>query len=330
MKKNIAVIAGGNSSEYFISLQSAETIANTIDKNKYNVYTVLIKGNDWELTSDQYCGIPINKNDFSFNDNGQKVKFDCAYITIHGTPGEDGKLQSYFELIGLPHTSSNVLASALTFNKYFCNTFLRQSDIVMAKSVLIKKNEEIEVSQILAITGLPCFVKPNEGGSSFGISKVKKEEDLIPAINKAFKESDQVIIEQFIDGIEITVGLVKTKKKDSIFTPIEIVSDNEFFDYEAKYNDDKNQEIIPARINAELTKKSQDLSSQIYDLLNCSGIVRVDFILSNNKFYFLEINTNPGMSAASLVPKQIKEYGVPFTNLLTEIIEDAIEKKENK
>ena len=320
MKKNIAVVVGGNSSEYFISLQSGEYIANSIDKNKFNVYVVTIKGNDWELSSDLYCGLIINKNDFSFNDNGQKVKFDCAYIAIHGTPGEDGKLQSYFEMINLPYVGCNVLTSALTFNKYFCNTFLLQSDILMANSVLVKKGNKIDTKKIIAETGLPCFVKPNEGGSSFGISKVKKEEELIPAIEKAYKESNQVIIEQFIDGKEITVGLVKTKNKDYIFAPIEIISDNEFFDYEAKYNNDKNQEIIPARISDELTKESQNLASEIYDILDCSGIVRVDYILSNNKFYFLEINTIPGMTKESLLPKEIREYGVDFKELLTEII----------
>ncbi|MBN1252106.1 MAG: D-alanine--D-alanine ligase [Bacteroidales bacterium] len=324
MKKNIAVVVGGNSSEYFISLQSGEKIANEIDKEKFNVYVVTIKGSDWELTSDLYCGLIINKNDFSFNDNGKKVKFDCAYIAIHGTPGEDGKLQSYFDMIKLPYTSCNVLCSALTFNKYYCNTVLRQSNINIANSVLLIKGQNIDNESIISKTGLPCFVKPNEGGSSFGISKVKKQEDLISAIEIAFKESNQVIIEQFIEGTEITVGLVKTKNKDYIFTPIEIVSANEFFDYEAKYNDKKTQEIIPARISAELTKKSQELSSQIYDYLNCSGIVRVDFILKNDTFYFLEINTIPGMTAASLVPKQIKEYGVEMKDLLTDIIENSI------
>jgi len=320
IKKNIAVVVGGNSSEYFISLQSGEYIANSIDKDKFNVYVVTIKGNDWELSSDLYCGLIINKNDFSFNDNGQKVKFDCAYIAIHGTPGEDGKLQSYFEMINLPYVGCNVLTSALTFNKYFCNTFLRQSDILMANSVLVKKGDKINTKKIISVTGLPCFVKPNEGGSSFGISKVKKEEELISAIEKAYKESDQVIIEQFIDGKEITVGLVKTKNKDYIFAPIEIISENEFFDNEAKYNNKKNQEIIPARISNELTEKSQNLSSKIYDILNCSGIVRVDYILSNNKFYFLEINTIPGMTKESLLPKEIREYGVNISELLTEII----------
>ena len=329
MKKNIAVIAGGNSSEYYISLQSAETIAQAIDKEKYNVYTVQIRNKDWELTSDRFCGIPINKNDFSFNDNGQKIKFDCAYIAIHGTPGEDGKLQSYFDMIGLPYTSCNVLCSSLTFNKYFCNSYLKQRGIKAAKSVLIKKGEKINAGKILETTGLPCFVKPNEGGSSFGISKVKKEEDLLPAIEKAFEESPQVIIEQFVAGREITSGLVKIDGKEYIFPLTEIKSANEFFDYEAKYDAEETQEITPAPIDEKLAEKCKNLSSQIYDYLNCSGIVRIDYILHDNEFNFLEINTVPGMSAASIVPKQIKEYGINMKDLLTDIIENAILKKQN-
>lgn len=327
MKKNIAVIAGGNSSEYYISLQSAETISNEIDKEKFNVYTVLLKGNEWELTSDLFCGIPIDKNDFSFNDNGQKVKFDCAYITIHGTPGEDGKLQSYFEMIGLPYTSCNVLCSSLTFNKYFCNTYLKQKGISVANSVMVRKQDPIDPESIIKKTGLPCFVKPNEGGSSFGISKVKIESELIPAIDKAFKESDQVIIEQFKKGREITSGLVKVNEKEYLFPLTEIKSPNEFFDYEAKYDDKETQEITPAPIEEALAVQCKKLSSKIYDYLNCNGIVRIDYILHEGNFNFLEINTVPGMSAASLVPQQVKEHGISFRNLLTEIIEEAISKK---
>ncbi len=328
MKQNIAVIAGGNSSEYYISLQSAETIANEIDKEKFNVYTVLIKGNEWELTSDLYCGIPINRNDFSFNDSGQKVKFDCAYISIHGTPGEDGKLQSYFEMIGLPYVSCDVLCASLTFNKFFCNTYLKQMGVLIPESVLVTKQSSIDIEKILDKTGLPCFVKPNEGGSSFGISKVKSETELIPAINKAFEESDQVIIEQFIEGREITAGLVKVNKKEYLFPLTEIKTSNEFFDYEAKYDDKETQEITPAPIDDKLTTNCLKLSSEIYDHINCRGIVRIDYIINNGKLYFLELNTIPGMTPVSLVPKQIKESGLSFSNLLTEVIEEATSKKK--
>ncbi|MEN8118739.1 MAG: D-alanine--D-alanine ligase [Bacteroidota bacterium] len=328
MKKNIAVIAGGNSSEYYISLQSAETIAKNIDKEKYNVYTVLVKGKDWELTSDLYCGIPINKDDFSFNDNGQKVKFDCAYISIHGTPGEDGKLQSYFEMIGLPYVSCDVLCSSLTFNKFFCNTYLKQMGISIPESLLVKKQDVIDTKAIMKKTGLPCFVKPNEGGSSFGISKVKIESELIPAINKAFEESDQVIVEQFIEGREITSGLVKVNNREYLFPLTEIKTTNEFFDYNAKYDDKETQEITPAPINDKLTANCQNLSSEIYDHLNCRGIVRIDYIINSGKLYFLELNTIPGMTPVSLVPKQIKKQGVNFSDLLTELIEAEISRKK--
>ena len=254
------------------------------------------------------------------------MKFDCAYITIHGTPGEDGKLQSYFDIIGLAYTSCDVLCSSLTFNKYFCNTYLKQKEISVANSLMLRKQDKIDIKSIIETIGLPCFVKPNEGGSSFGISKVKTESELIPAIQKAFKESDQVIIEQFKKGREITSGLVKVNNKEYIFPLTEIKSPNEFFDYKAKYDDKKTKEITPAEINEELTKECKELSSKIYDYLNCKGLVRIDYILHEGKFNFLEINTSPGMSAASLVPQQVKEYGLSFTNLLSEIIEEAIEK----
>ncbi len=328
MKKNIAVIAGGDSSEYYISLQSAETIAKGIDKEKFNVYTVLIKDNNWELRSNKNCGSPINRNDFSFNENGQKIKFDCAYISIHGTPGEDGKLQSYFEMIDLSYVSSDVLCSALTFNKFFCNTYLKQMGVLVPKSVLVKKQSDIETNKILDKTGLPCFVKPNEGGSSFGITKVKRESELIPAINKAFGESEQVIIEQFINGREITSGLVKINKKEYLFPLTEIKTPNEFFDYKAKYDDKETQEITPAPIDEKLTGDCMKLSSEIYGFLNCNGIVRIDYIINNGKLYFLELNTIPGMTPVSLVPKQIENSNLNFTNLLTEVIEEKIYQKK--
>ena len=204
IKKNIAVLAGGNSSEYLISLQSAENIANSIDKSKFNVYVVQIKAAEWILTNERNCGIIINKNDFSFSDNGQKTKFDCIFPAIHGTPGEDGLLQAYFDMLRIPYVGSNVLTSSLTFNKYYCNCFLNNFGVNLAKSFLIRKNNEIDIEKIIEETALPCFVKPNAGGSSFGISKIKKKEELIPAILKALEESEEVIIEQFIKGREIT------------------------------------------------------------------------------------------------------------------------------
>ncbi len=326
MKKNVVVIGGGNSSEYVISLQSAERIANSIDKQKYNVYTVIIKGNDWELISNELCGLIINKNDFSFSYNNQKTKFDCAFIAIHGSPGEDGKLQAYFELIGLPYTGSNVLASSLTFNKYYCNQFLEKYNILKAKSILIRKGDKIKSKNIVEKLKLPYFIKPNEGGSSFGITKVTKKEQIDIAINKAFEESNEVIIEEYIKGIEITCAVMKSSNGFDVFSPTEIVSKNEFFDYEAKYDEKKVDEITPARIDQKLLEKCKKLSLKIFQILNCSGIARIDYILTKEDFYFLEINTIPGMTMNSIVPKQFRERGVSEKEIYTLIIEDALTK----
>ncbi|MCF6364967.1 MAG: D-alanine--D-alanine ligase [Bacteroidales bacterium] len=325
-KKNIAVLAGGNSSEFFISLKSAENVANEIDKEKYNVFTVQIKGSEWTLINDLNCGLIIHKNDFSFSDKGQKEKFDLVISAIHGTPGEDGLLQAYFDMLDIPYAGSGVLASSLTFNKYYCNTFLENSGIVnIAKSVLIRKNKTFNSKGIISQVGLPCFVKPNAGGSSYGITKVKKKEDLQQAIENAFKESDEVIIEEFIKGDEIQCGIFKIKEKEYKLPLIEIVPEAEFFDYKAKY-EGLSQEIIPARISPELTEKCQKITSELYDLLNCKGIVRMDFILKNDEFWFLEANTVPGMTDESLVPQMIQKAGMTIKEVMTLLIEDALGK----
>jgi len=323
-KKNIAVLAGGNSSEFFISLKSAETVANEIDKEKYNVYTVQIKESEWTLINDLNCGLIIHKNDFSFTDKGQKEKFDLVISVIHGTPGEDGLLQAYFDMLQIPYVGSGVLTSSLTFNKYYCNTFLRNFNIVnIAKSVLLRKNENIDSEKIISEVGLPCFVKPNAGGSSFGVSKVKKKDDLIIAAENAFKESNEVIIEQFIDGKEIQCGLFKTKQKEYKLPLVEIISETEFFDYKAKY-ENLSKEIIPAKISEELTEKCKKITSELYDALNCKGIVRMDFILKNDEYWFLEVNTIPGMTDESLIPQMIRKTGMTIKEVMTLLIEDAL------
>ena len=257
-------------------------------------------------------------------DNGRKVKFDCALIAIHGTPGEDGKLQAYFDLMQIPYTGCDLLTSSLTFNKFVCNNFLRKTGLKIAKSVLVKKDEAIDENKIITELGLPCFVKPNEGGSSFGISKVKKTEELIPAIQKAFNENSEVLIEEFIDGREITCGLIKTREQSHIFPLTEIVSKKEFFDYDAKYTPSLVDEITPAAISEELSEKCKQLSSGIYDTLRCKAVVRIDYILNGDDFYFLEINTIPGMSENSIVPKQAANYGLALTDLFDMIIEDSL------
>ncbi len=325
MKKNIAVLAGGNSSEFFISLKSAEAIAQHLNKEKYNVFVIQIKEREWILTNDLNCGIIINKNDFSYQDNGQKETFDCILSAIHGTPGEDGLLQAYFDMLEIPYVGSGVLASSLTFNKYYCNSFVRDSGIIkIADSVLLRKGKPYDEKAILAKIGLPCFVKPNAGGSSFGVSKVKTKEQFAEAVHIAFKESDEVIAEQYIAGAEIQCGIYKTKTESVVLPLVEIVSKNEFFDYQAKYDPDFSEEIIPARISETLTAKCQDLTSQLYDAFNLAGIARMDFILKDDEFWFLEANTIPGMTNESIVPQMLKVAGIGFGELLDNLIEDRL------
>jgi len=330
MKKDIAIIAGGNSSEYVISLNSAEQIANLIDKDKYNVFTVLVKGTEWVVKSENFCDVIVNKDDFSFKLNNQITNFDCALILIHGTPGEDGKLQGYFDTLNIPYTTASTLSSALTFNKIFSKNYIKSFDIPLAKFVTVKKGDIIDADKIIDITGLPCFVKPNCGGSSFGISKVKEKGKLSEALEEAYKEDNEVIIEEFLDGQELTCGLLKTKDKTLILPPTEIVSKNEFFDYEAKYTDGMAEEITPAQISDELTKEIQNLSSQIYDIFQLNGIVRIDYIYSKNKLFFIEVNTVPGMSAASIVPQQIEAAGIDPKDIFTLIIEDSINRNSTE
>ncbi|MGE0089383.1 MAG: D-alanine--D-alanine ligase [Bacteroidales bacterium] len=328
MKKNIAIVAGGDSSEYVISLKSADQIAKWIDNEKYNTYTILAKGTEWVVKSDQFCDLIINKDDFSFSFNNQKTTFDCALITIHGTPGEDGKMQGYFDTLHIPYTTSNVLASAITFNKVFSKNYLKPFSIPLANFITLKKGDIIDAEKIIEVTGLPCFVKPNCGGSSFGVTKVKEKEKLLEAIEFAYKEDNEVIIEEFLPGTELTCGLMKTKDKTIIFPVTEIVSKNEFFDYEAKYTDGLSEEITPARITPELTLEVQQLSSQIYDIFQLNGIVRIDYIISKNKPYFMEVNTVPGMSAASIVPKQVNSMGLTMKDIFTLVIEDSLTQQQ--
>ena len=256
--------------------------------------------------------------------DGEKIKFDFAYITIHGTPGEDGKLQGYFELVKVPYSTCSVYSSALTFNKYFCSNYLRAFGVTMAKSVRLFKGDQINVNQIIEKLGLPVFVKPNAGGSSFGVTKVKEKAQLQEALELAMTESDDILVEEFIDGKEFTCGLVKIGREKIIFPVTEVIPKNEFFDYEAKYVAGKTDEITPARISPELTQTVQQLSSRIYDLCDCSGIVRIDYILKNGEFYFLEVNTTPGMTATSFVPPQIAAMNRKLSDVLGMIIEDKL------
>ena len=323
-KKNIAIVAGGDSSEYVVSVRSGANVLKAIDQELFTPQLVRIKGEEWIVLDGENKIADIDKSDFSFTVNGQKCKFDYAYIIIHGTPGEDGLLQGYFEMLHIPYSSCDVQSSSLTFNKFFCNNYLRSFEIPMAQSVRLITGEKYSAEQIIENLGLPLFVKPSAGGSSFGVTKVKEAKDLVEAVNKALDESPEAIIEQFIDGKEFTIGVVKTGQRKLVLPVTEVIPKNEFFNYESKYIPGMADEITPARISEELTLKVQALSSRIYDLCSCSGIVRIDYILNEGTFYFLEVNTVPGMTETSFIPQQIKAMGLNLSDLLTDIIQSGL------
>ncbi|PKP18558.1 MAG: D-alanine--D-alanine ligase [Bacteroidetes bacterium HGW-Bacteroidetes-21] len=322
--KNIAILAGGYSSERVISVKSAAQVHHWLDKSKYNGYIIDISKDKWFLSGKEE--VLVDKNDFSITLKGEKIKFDFAYIIIHGTPGEDGLLQGYLETAGIPHSTCDTLTGSLTFNKYFCKTYLEKFGIVTAKSVLLKKGQSIEADAIIKELGLPVFVKPNNGGSSFGTTKVKEAGSFMSAVEEAFKEDPQVIVEEFIAGREITCGVFKSSSETLLFPVTEIITQREFFDYEAKYLPGVTREVTPAEIPDSLRDECQQLCSRIYDLLNCKGIVRVDYIVKNDLLYFLEINTVPGMSEFSIIPQQAAKFGIEMKELLNKVIEDCSRK----
>jgi D-alanine-D-alanine ligase len=323
-KPNIAVIAGGDSSEFVVSVKSGANVLTAIDTRKFRPWLVQMRGDEWFVLQGEKKIAPVDKSDFSFKLNNEKLQFDFAYITIHGTPGEDGILQAYFDLLKIPYSTSNVHSSSLTFNKWFCNNYLKSFGIKMARSVKINKGGNVSSAEIIKKLGLPLFVKPNAGGSSFGITKVKNENDLLPAIESAWKESNEVLVEEFIGGTEFTCGLIKLGEKKVVFPVTEVIPKNEFFDFEAKYTPGATDEITPAHLPEDLYEQCQQLSSEIYDLCQCSGIVRIDFILKNKEFYFLEVNTTPGMTATSFIPQQINAMGLTLKEILTQVIEDKM------
>jgi D-alanine-D-alanine ligase len=322
--KTIAIAAGGDSSEFKISVKSAEEVCNILSA-RYKVYLIVIKGTNWYWEDKKGRYHNIDKNDFSLTYDDNQIKFDGVFIAIHGTPGENGLLQGYFDMIGIPYTSCSAFCSALTFNKQACKLFLKEYGITMAKAVLIRKANKIDINDIINQVGLPCFVKPNDSGSSFGVTKVKKKEGLLPAVEVAFKESDQVLIEAFMNGREIACGVVKTKTKTIVLPLVEIISKNEFFDYEAKYIPGNSEEVTPADTPAALTKEIQRISLLIYELLGCKGIVRVDFIVIGEEPWFIEINTIPGMTKESLVPKEAAAAGISLEELYSMAVENMFE-----
>ena len=329
MKKNIAIVAGGDSSEYGVSLRSAAGILSFMDKEKFNPVVVELRGTEWfALYNDER--LPINKNDFSFNIAEGTFTFDFAYITIHGTPGENGILQGYFDLIGMPYSTSGVFVEALTFNKFALNNYLRAfPQINVSDSYVVRKGLERPAdAEIIERFGLPCFVKPNAGGSSFGVTKVKTAADLAPAIEKAMNESDEVMIEKLMVGTEITCGCYKRKDGEVVTFPItEVVTTQEFFDYDAKYNG-KVEEITPARIAPTTAQRVSDMTKFIYRALDCFGIIRIDYILSGapgeEEINLLEVNTTPGMTATSFIPQQVRAAGLDIKDVLADIIESKI------
>ena len=340
MKRNIAIIAGGDSSEHEVSLRSAAGIYSFMDKERYDITVVVLRGNEWLVADVQGDKVQctkesIDKNDFSFTRGGVKHTFDFAYITIHGTPGENGILQGYLDMIGLPYSCCGVLAAALTFNKYACNHYLSYFGFHIANSMMLRAGQKLPNAPKIAETlGLPCFIKSNVGGSSFGCTKVKTVEGIYPAIERAFQEGDEVICESFMQGTEVTCGVYKTKTKAVAFPITEVVTHNEFFDYDAKYKGEVD-EITPARIPDAVRDKIQAETLRLYDIIGAQGIIRVDWIITKKgqsdnvqctkdevQINLLEVNTTPGMTPTSFIPQQVRAAGLDIKDVLTDIIEN--------
>ena len=323
MKKNIAILRGGNSSEIAISLKSADVVANHIDTHKYSPYLVHIEGKDWYAIHQQQS-YPIDKSDFSFSTENYKVSFDGVFMAIHGTPGEDGVLQSYFDLLCIPYNCCGSFEASITFNKAMCNALLKQFNIPSAKAIILNKGAKYDLEVIQNEIGLPCFVKPNRAGSSFGITKISNADQWEDALKDAFKHDKQVIVEAFIDGTEVTCGLIEKEGELIAFPLTEIDSENDFFDFEAKY-EGKAQEITPARVSDEAKEQVQSISKNIYRILNLKGMVRMDYIIENKQAFLIEINTIPGLSEDSIIPQQAACFGMSLKELFSLSIENMFD-----
>ena len=328
MKPNIAFVTGGYSSEAVISYKSAITIEKNIDRDKFQVYKIDVTPNGW-FYENGTGKIEVDRNDFTLPISGKKISFDAVLIGIHGTPGEDGKLQGYFDLMGLPYTSCDAATSALTFNKSYTVAVAAFGGVNTARSLHLFKDIPVKADSILKQLNLPVFVKPNNGGSSIGMSKVTKAEDLPAALDKAFKEDDQVLVEEFIAGREFTVGVFRTNKEIIVLPITEVISKKEFFDYEAKYQG-MSEEITPAKIDKGIEDKIRNTAKKIFELFNCRGVVRIDFIYNELKGepYILEINTVPGQSEASIVPQQVQIMGWSLKDFYSSLIEEALSRKK--
>ncbi len=318
--KKVAVIEGGYSKEKAISIKSAQTVFDNLDREKFMPTKVLIDEKEW-IAYDEEGRYSIDKNDFSYTKNGSKYNFEYAFIVIHGTPGEDGKLQGYLDMVGVPYNTSSTAIMALTFQKFHCNKFLKNFGINVPEAVIIKPDDEINEQETLNKVGLPCFVKPTDGGSSFGITKVKKEYELLPAIKEAFNHGSEVIVEENIEGREVTCGVYRCKEETKALPVTEIISENEYFDYDAKYNG-KSREVTPAELEDAIKNQIQSITTEIYDILGMKGVVRIDYIINNRaKLYLLEINSVPGMSKESIIPQMLKVQKLSLEKALCDIIQ---------
>lgn len=323
--KNIAIVCGGYSGEYEISISSARVVAKNLDTIKYKPYLIIIQQKDWYYENEKGERFSVDKNDFSLSLGGKKIQFEGVFNAIHGTPGEDGKLQGYFDMLQLPYTSCNQATSALTFNKFFCNRFVENLGLSVAKSVSFLKNEKINKTDVIEKLKLPVFIKPAESGSSVGVSKVNKIEEFDKAVEVAFKEGDRVLIEEYIKGREIACGILKKGKEIIVFPLTEIISKKDFFDYEAKYTANMADEITPADVSADVEQDIKTLSSFLFHQMNCEGFVRFDYILTQDDLYFLEVNTIPGMSEASIIPQMAEAFGMTKTELFTSALDNLFE-----
>jgi len=325
MRKNIAIIMGGYSSEYKISLKSGNVVHDYLDKKKFNSYRIHIFREKWVYVDGDAMEHPVNRHDFSITIKGQNIRFDCVFNAIHGTPGEDGLMQAYFELLGIPQTSCDYYQAALTFNKRDLLSVLRPYGIKAAKSYYLNLGDPIDKDKIIAAVGLPCFVKANRAGSSFGISKVYKRETLEAAIELAFKEDNEILIEAFLEGTEVSVGVITHKGETKVLPITEIVTENDFFDYEAKY-EGKSQEITPARISKAQEEKVSEVAKRAYALLKMKGYTRSEFIFVNDEPYMLEMNTTPGLTTESILPQQAQKSGIGLSELFESAIEEALKR----
>lgn len=314
---------GGYSSEYQISLKSGAVVYETLNRKLYTPFAIHIFKGKWVYVADDGRETPVDRSNFSVNLNGKKITFDCVFNAIHGSPGEDGYMQGYFELLGIPHTSCSMYQAALTFNKRDLLATLKPYGIKTAESYYLNEGNTIDEDAIIRKVGLPCFVKANKAGSSFGVSKVYKKEDLKAAIEISFKEDDEIIIEQFLDGVEVSVGVISYKGETKVLPITEIISENDFFDYQAKY-EGKSQEITPARISKDYETKVTREAKKVYEILKMKGFSRSEFIFKNDEPFLLEMNTVPGLTKESILPQQAQAAGISLEELFSNAIEEAM------